>query len=248
MSTALVTGATAGIGAAFAQRLAREGYGLVLVARDEARLRAMAESLPGACEVLVADLATDEGCGAVEERLAAGVDLLVNNAGFGVNGRLLRVPAADELRMFDVNARAVLRLTLAALPAMVEQGHGDIVNVSSVAGFVPRGTYSATKAYATGLSRALTPELAGTGVRVCAVCPGFTRTEFHSRAGMDVRAIPSWAWLTAERVVDEGLRDLRRGRSVSVPSKRYRAAVALAKLLPDRALALASARAGRTFR
>lgn len=248
MPVALVTGATAGIGAAFAERLAREGHDLVLVARDEARLHAMASALSVECEVIVADLATDEGCAVVEQRLHAGVDLLVNNAGFGVNGRLLQVPADDELRMFDVNARAVLRLTLAALPGMVERGHGDVVNVSSVAGFVPRGTYSATKAYATGLSRAVGPELRGTGVRVCAVCPGFTRTEFHDRAGMDVKGIPSWAWLSAERVVDEGLRDLRRGRAVSVPSKRYAAVVALTKLLPDRLLALTSTRAGRKFR
>ena len=248
MSTALVTGATAGIGAVFARRLAAEGHDLVLVARDEARLRAMADDLPVSCEVLVADLATDEGCARVEERLARGVDVLVNNAGFGVHGKLLRAPAADELRMFDVNARAVLRLMLAALPPMVAAGRGEVVNVSSVAGFTARGTYSATKAYVTTLSRSAQVDLAGTGVRICAVCPGFTHTEFHDRAGMNMSKLPSWAWLSAERVVDEGLRDLRRGRSVSIPSKRYRAVVGLTRLIPMRVAALVSSRAGRTFK
>lgn len=247
MSTALVTGATAGIGAVFARRLAAEGHNLVLVARDENRLQEMAASLPGEVEVLAADLSTDGGCASVEARLRDGVDVLVNNAGFGVHGRLLAVPAVDELRMFDVNARAVLRLMLAALPSMVEQGRGEVVNVSSVAGFTARGTYSATKAYVTSLSRSAQVELAGSGVRVCAVCPGFTHTEFHDRAGMNMSKLPSWAWLSAERVVDEGLRDLRRGRSVSIPSRRYRAVVGLTRLIPMRLSAKVSSRAGRDF-
>jgi short-subunit dehydrogenase len=247
MPTALVTGATAGIGAAFVRRLAAEGHDVVLVARDEVRLRAFADSLSVGSEVIAADLATEQGCAKVEERLRAGVDVLVNNAGLGVHGKLLQASAADELRMFDVNARAVLRLMLAALPAMAERGHGDIVNVSSVAGFTARGTYSATKAYVTTLSRSAQVDLASTGVRICAVCPGFTHTEFHDRAGMNMSRLPSWAWLSAERVVDEGLRDLRRGRSVSIPSKRYRAVVAMTQLIPMRLAAQVSSRAGRTF-
>ncbi|MDX6226243.1 MAG: uncharacterized protein QOE64_2619 [Frankiales bacterium] len=247
MPTALVTGATAGIGAAFARQLAAEGHALVLVARDRARLESMAASLPTRAEVLPADLASEKGCAAVEARLAAGVDVLVNNAGLGVHGRLLKASVEDELRMFDVNTRAVLRLMLAALPSMVARGSGDVVNVSSVAGFTARGTYSATKAYVTTLSRAAQVDLAGTGVRVCAVCPGFTHTEFHDRAGMNMTRLPSWAWLSAERVVGEGLRDLRRGRSVSIPSRRYKAAVALTRLVPMRASAQISSRAGRDF-
>ncbi|MFE6747553.1 SDR family NAD(P)-dependent oxidoreductase [Kitasatospora purpeofusca] len=255
MTTALITGATAGIGAAFARRLARSGYALVLVARDAARLEGSAADLRGKfgveVEVLAADLATDKGIADVEARLsddARPVDLLVNNAGFGNRGAFATVPLQDELDMLKVHVEAVLRLTTAALPGMRERGRGAVVNVASVAAFLPRGTYGASKAWVVSFTQGVMRDLGGTGVRLMALCPGFTRTEFHERAGMGTGNIPSWGWLSAERVVEEAMRDLARGRSVSVPSKRYKAAVAIARVLPSGKLGGVSSKAARTYR
>jgi short-subunit dehydrogenase len=245
MPRALITGATAGLGLVFAQRLGADGHDLVLVARDRSRLEQTAADLTAAhgvgTEVLVADLDDDEQLRLVEKRLAdadpdRAVDLLVNNAGFAVNHRFLDGDVEDEDRMLRVLVRAVLRLTRAALPGMRERGHGAVVNVSSVAGFVPQGTYSAAKSWVTAFTQGLTGDLAGTGVRVLALCPGYTHTEFHERAGIDKKAVPAWMWLDADRVVDDALTDLRRGRTVSVPSKRYKAIVALSRLVPVAAL------------
>lgn len=237
METACVTGATAGIGRAFAELLAERGFALVLVARDAARLEELALQLggPTRVEVLAADLATDEGCAVVSARLAAAedpIDLLVNNAGFSVNQPFVDGSLADEEHMLDVLVRAVLRLTHAVLPGMVERGHGRVVNVSSVAGWLPVGTYSAAKAWVTAFSESVAGELSGTGVTVTALCPGFTRTEFHERAGMRVTAIPDWAWLDARAVAEEGLRDARAGRVISVPSLRYHALALAAQHTP----------------
>ncbi|AXI81702.1 SDR family NAD(P)-dependent oxidoreductase [Peterkaempfera bronchialis] len=255
MTTSLITGATAGIGAAFARRLAADGHDLVLVARDGGRLKEAAARLGRVrgreVEVLVADLATEEGIEAVERRLSdpeRPVDLLVNNAGFGNRGAFLAVPQADELRMLKVHVEAVLRLTTAALPGMRARGRGGVVNVASVAAFLPRGTYGASKAWVVSFTQGIARDLAGSGVRLLALCPGFTRTEFHERAGMGTSAIPGWAWLSADKVVAEALRDLARGRTLSVPSFRYRAVVGLSRLLPPGALGGASSRAGRQYR
>jgi hypothetical protein len=251
--TALVTGATAGIGAAFARRLAATGWRLVLVARDAERLRSVADELAAAhgvtVDTLPADLSTTPGCAAVEKRLqdpADPVDLLINNAGISINGSFLRTDAADEERLLDLNVRAVLRLTHAALPGMVERGRGDIINVSSVSGFaavMPGSTYPASKAWVINFSESLALGVRGSGVRVLALCPGYTRTEFHDRAGIDTSRMPGWLWLSAEDVVREALRDLHRGRLVSVPGLRYKAAVfgmrhapvaLLRRIAPDR--------------
>lgn len=235
MPTALVTGATAGIGAAFARALAARGYDLVLVARDEARLRAM--SLPTSVEVLAADLADDEGCALVEKRCSEGVDLLVNNAGVGTRGAFDSVAIEHEEQLLRVNVRAVMRLTHAALPPMVARGSGAVVNVSSVAGFAPgaRGaTYSASKAWVTNFSESLHLQYADRGVTVLALCPGFTRTEFHDRAEMDVTGIPERLWLDADRVVADCLADLDRGKSLSVPGLQYKAVVAASRVIPPR--------------
>lgn len=239
MPTALVTGATAGIGAAFARRLAREGYDLVLVARDAARLEAVAAELRTTArvgvEVLRADLTVDGDRRRVEERLAADdtpVEVLVNNAGIPARQSFLRGDVEDEERLLRLNVLAVLRLSKAAAPGMVGRRRGAIVNVSSVAGFLPYGTYSASKAWVTCFSEVLAVELAGTGVRVVALCPGLVRTEFHDRAGMDVSNVPGWVWLDADEVAAAGWRGLVTGRVVVVPGRRYQLAVAILRHLP----------------
>jgi short-subunit dehydrogenase len=224
---ALVTGATAGIGAAFARELAAQGYDLVLVARDQARLEAMAAELGGA-EVLPADLSTPEGCDLVANRLAGHVDLLVNNAGMSLNTPFPRSSVEREELLLRLNVNAVMRLTLAALPGMSARGRGDIINVSSVTGFaamMPGSTYPATKAWVTNFSESTGLLVRSTGVRVMALCPGFTRTEFHERAGIDASKTPSWLWLDAGRVVRDGLRDLKKGKLVSVPDWKYKLVV-----------------------
>lgn len=239
MATALVTGPTAGIGLAFVRALAARGHDVVLVSRDEARLEAVAAELRGAygvgAEVLPADLAADTEV--VEKRLrddVRPVDLLVNNAGFALRSRFLTNDVADEEYLLDVLVRAVLRLTHAALPGMVERGRGAVVNVSSMAGWVPRSTYSAAKAWVTAFSEGLAPQLRGTGVQVMALAPGFVRTEFHDRARMNMSGLPSWMWLDADAVVAAALRDLRHRRVVSVPGPVYKAAAAVLPRLPRR--------------
>ena len=249
MPTALITGATAGIGAAFARRLAGDGFSLVLVARDEARLREVAGQLKlryGVnVEPLPADLATEEGLARVEGRLRDGVDLLVNNAGFGHPGKFLEVPVEDEVRMLKVHCEAVLRLTLAALPGMRERDRGAVINVASVAAFFTRGTYSASKAWVVNFSESTASEVAGPRVKVMALCPGFVRTEFHDRASMDTAKIPGFLWLKADNVVNAAMRDLALGKWVSVPDVRYKVIVAIGKLIPRTLVGNAGAKIGR---
>lgn len=254
MTTALITGATAGIGASFAQRLASQGHNLVLVARDARRLAKAATDLHDfhgiEVEVISADLATEEGVAAVEARLADPdhpVDLLVNNAGFGNKGAYLDVPVADELTMLKVHCEAVLRLTSAAVRPMRERGRGGVVNVASVAAFVPRGTYSASKAWVVSFTQGAARDLAGTGVRLMALCPGFVRTEFHQRAGMGTGSIPKWMWLQADDVVDAALRDLSRGVTVSIPDTRYKLLMGGARLVPMSLLGRVTSKAGRKY-
>jgi short-subunit dehydrogenase len=239
---ALVTGATAGIGAAFCRRLAAEGRDLVLVARDLARLDRTAAELrdryPIRIEVLSADLSTEAGCAAVAARIGQDekpVDSLINNAGFGLNRPFGEAPLADEEQMLNLNVLAVLRLTHAAVSAMTVRGRGEIINISSVAGFMPGGgaaTYAASKAWVTSFSQGLASTLEGTGVTIIAICPGFTRTEFHEEHANGPSGVPSWMWLDANKVVAEGLAAARAGKSLSIPSRRYRVLVGLITLLP----------------
>ncbi|MEU3658500.1 SDR family oxidoreductase [Streptomyces sp. NPDC032940] len=254
MTTALITGSTAGIGAAFARRLAADGHDLVLVARDTDRLRDQATELHDRhgieAEVLTADLATDTGIEAVAARLEDRrnpVDLLINNAGFGNKGRFLEVSMADELTMLKVHCEAVLRLTAAATQAMRARGRGGVVNVASVAAFVPRGTYGASKAWVVQFTQGVAKDLAGSGVRLMALCPGFVRTEFHERAGMGTDNIPNWMWLDADKLVAAALADLSRGKSVSIPDPRYKALMGAAKLVPRGVLGGISSRTGRKY-
>ena len=237
--TALVTGPTAGIGLAFARRLAATGHDLVLVSRTRERLEKLAAELREhhgvAVEVIVADLGDRAQLAPVEARLADAsrpVDLLVNNAGLGLKHPFLDNTVEQEQYLLDVLATAVLRLTHAALGPMVARGNGAVVNVSSVAGYLPRGTYSAAKAYVTALSEWADLTYRARGVRVMALLPGFTRTEFHERMEVSQESAPSWMWLDVDRLVAEALRDLARGRRISVPSKRYKVLAAAAKYTP----------------
>jgi short-subunit dehydrogenase len=254
MTTALITGATAGIGSAFARRLASDGHNLVLVARNTERLREQATELHDKhgveAEVLAADLSTNEGIAAVEARLADTthpVDLLVNNAGFGNKGEFLEVPMADELTMLKVHCEAVLRLTSAAVRGMKERRRGGVVNVASVAAFVPRGTYGASKAWVVQFTQGAARDLGGSGVRLMALCPGFVRTEFHERAGMGTDNIPSWMWLDADKLVAEALKDLARGKALSIPDPRYKALMGVVKVTPRGLLGGITSKTGRKY-
>lgn len=241
--TALVTGPTAGIGRSFAHQLAQQGYDLVLVARDAARLEAEAEELRTAYDVLVevlpADLTDREQLASVEARLAdAGrpVDLLVNNAGFGLKKRFLDNSVEDEQAMLDVLVTAVMRLSHAALAPMSQRGSGGIINVSSVASFLPRGTYSAAKAWVNSFSEWAHYEYASQGVGVTCLCPGFTRTEFHERMGVRRDSAPEFLWLDADELVAQALKDHARGKAFSIPGAQYKAISTAARLVPTSVL------------
>ena len=228
---ALITGASAGLGAEFAKQLAKKNYDLILVARDKARLEALAASLPEAnCEVYPADLIKADELKRLEQKLSSGapLDLLVNNAGIGTFGPFYQLDIEKEEEEIRLNVVALVRLTRAALGPMVAIGKGAVLNVSSIAGFVPgpkNATYNATKAYVSSFTEAIYEELQGTGVHAMALCPGFTRTEFQDRAQIDVSSIPSFAWMTAEKVVEEALYGLERRELFCVPGSGYRAIV-----------------------
>ena len=236
---ALVTGASSGIGDAIARQLAADGTELVVVARDEARLRALASELgEERVEVLVADLADCAALATVEARLGAdpAIDLLVNNAGFGFTGPFVDLDIDRECSVLAVNVEAVMRLSHAAGTAMRARGRGGILNVSSVAGRVPApnsATYASTKAFVTRFSEALHLEMRGTGVHVSALLPGFTRTEFQARAEYDTSSVPDFLWDDADTVARAGLNGVDKNKPVVIPSVKYRSAVALTKLTPD---------------
>ncbi len=231
---ALVTGASSGIGAAFGRALAVRGNDLILVARREERLRALAEEWTRAygvrVEILAADLASDEGIARVEERLRSGgdVDLLINNAGFGAGGAYSRIDMAGQLRMIKVHVEAAARLIREALPSMIEKGRGAVINVASVAAFsvTPKSAmYAATKAWMVSFSRSLAGEVRHKGVLIQALCPGFTFTEFHDvlpDGKFDRSSIPRFMWMDADKVVAASLRGLRKGRIVVIPGFRNR--------------------------
>ncbi|MFN8193635.1 MAG: SDR family oxidoreductase [Nocardioidaceae bacterium] len=243
LRSALVTGATAGIGHEFARQLAARGLDLVLVARDAARLERVAAELASTygveVEVLPADLADRDELATVERRLAdpdRPVDLLVNNAGFGLKRRFLDSDVEDEQAMLDVLVTAVMRLAHAALRAMSDRGRGGIINVSSVAGFLPRGTYSAAKAWVNSFGQWAAHEYAPTGVTVMTLCPGFTKTEFHARMDIGRDSAPRFMWLEADFLVRTALEDFDRGREFSIPGAQYKTVRAVTRVIPRRVL------------
>ncbi|WUI02306.1 SDR family oxidoreductase [Spirillospora sp. NBC_00431] len=255
MPTAFITGATAGIGSAFARRLASDGFDLVLLARDAERLERTAAELRDTyavrAETLPADLSTESGLAAAEEHACEGVDLLINNAGFGHKGVFLDVPVTDELTMLKVHCEAVLRLTHAVLPGMLAQGRGGVVNVASAAAFATRGTYAASKAWVVSFSQAVAADIrrrSDDRVHVMALCPGYVRTEFHERAQMDMSGLPEFMWLDKDDVVAAGLRDLRRGVQVSIPGPQYKALIGATRFLPRGLVSRVSSTIGRTYR
>lgn len=238
---AVVTGASAGIGQAFAERLAREAWDLLLVARRRDRLDELAAKLREAherrVEVLAADLTVPEGLHAVEQRIAAEptLELLVNNAGFGTSGAFAELDRDAEEQELRLNVVALVRLTHAALEGFRERGHGTVLNVSSLAGFQPapfNATYAATKAFVNSFTQALHEELRGTGVRMQLLCPGFTRTEFQEVAGVRTDEVPGFAWMEPEAVVAASLEGLRRGELVVIPGTGNKVMGAVLRALP----------------
>jgi uncharacterized protein len=243
MGTALVTGASAGLGLEFAWQLATAHHDLVLVARDEERLTRLAAQLEAAAgvraEVLVADLSDRADLERVADRLRDDHDpvgLLVNNAGFAIAQRFVGGDLAREERALDVMVRAVLVLSHAASEAMVRRGRGAILNVASMAALLASGTYSAHKAWVRSFTEGLAVELKGTGVTATSVNPGFVHTEFHQRGNVDVSMYPEVAWLQPQAVVATALADVRRGKVLSTPSLRYKTAAGLARVSPRSAI------------
>ncbi|MGL4257900.1 MAG: SDR family NAD(P)-dependent oxidoreductase [Microbacterium sp.] len=248
--TAVITGASSGLGAEYARQLAARGADLVRVARDREALEGLARELTAqhrvGVEVMALDLLAPRQRAKLERRLADAerpVELLVNNAGFGLPLAFERNDVEDEARHLELHVEVPLRLTHAALAPMLARGHGRIVNVASVAGFTPRSTYGACKGWLISFSRWANSVYAKRGVTVTAVCPGFTHTNFHERAGLPPgqEGVADWMWLDAATVVRESLRDVARGRAVSIPSTKYKALVALTRFVPSSLVARAAA-------
>ena len=249
MATALVTGGTSGIGAEFARQLAARGDDLVLVARNPDRLAEFATELKDrygvSVETLSADLGVRDEVLQVAARLGSTeqpIDLLVNNAGFGVPGPLATDDTTAQEYGVDVMIKAVLMLAAAAGTAMKARGHGQIVNVSSTAGFVTMGVYSAIKAWVTTYSEALAGELGSHGVTVTALCPGYVRTEFHQRASIRTTSLPGLMWIDLGGLVTQALADVAKGKVVSIPSRRYQVAIFAARHSPRSAVRAVSRR------
>jgi short-subunit dehydrogenase len=228
MAIALITGATAGIGAQYARLLAREGFDLILVARDKNRLSTTAKTLSKEfgikVDLLPADLTKPVQLEKVRSRLGdvkKPVDVLINNAGFGINKSFLESEIKAEQELLDVLVTAPMRLTHAVLPVMLQRNSGIVVNVSSVASWIAGGTYSAAKSYLTVLTESLHTELRSTKVKISALCPGFTRTEFHQRGRMKMKGLPNFMWLSAEKVVEKSWRDANAGKVISIPGWQY---------------------------
>jgi len=239
MATALITGATAGIGAAYAKLLAKEGFDLVLVARDLPRLKGVAKELSKLykikAETIKADLTKPAQLAKVEKRLANNskpIEVLINNAGFGLKDRFLVSNLATQQELLDVLVTEPMRLSHAVLPGMIKRNSGSIVNVSSVASFIAGGTYSAAKSYLTVFSEYLHTELRDTNIKVSALCPGFTRTEFHARGKMKMSGLPNYMWTTVDQVVAKSWRYVKAGKVICIPGWQYMLLSSIARIAP----------------
>ncbi len=248
---ALITGPTSGIGNAYARELARRGYDLVLVARDTGRLESIAEQLRTKhridVDVITADLATVDGLARTVNAVTdttTPIDLLINNAGASLAGWFGTTSIVEEDRQLDLLVRAPMHLMDAAIKAMAGRRGGQIINVSSVAAYTPRGAYSAHKAWLLNLSEWANIHYADVNISVMALCPGFVRTEFHQRGQMDTSTVPKWMWLKADKLVKTSLKDLEKGKSVSIPSIRYKVLAVLARYMP-KAIVTRVAKRGR---
>ena len=237
---AFITGASSGIGAAFARRLAANGYDLIIHGRRKELLDALAAELAQKhgtrCELLIAELSEDAGIELVAKRAAsAAPDILINNAGIGTASVFADPDLAPKLAMLRVHIDASVRITHAALPAMRARGSGAIINVASVAGLAPSGgsvLYGASKAFLVFFSESLALDLRGSGIRVQALCPGLTHTDFHSRIGLDYSRLPESMWQSPDAVVAESLRCLARGRTLCITGRINRLMVWLYRHLP----------------
>ncbi len=234
MKLAVITGPTSGIGLAYAQELASEGYELLLIGRNQEKLAALQQELKTKSEILVADLADHAEImkAALHLKNLDQIDILVNNAGFGSSLPFSENSLTEEIEQIEILIKAVMALTHAALPKMIQRHSGIVLNISSVAAWVPTGTYAAAKSWVTSFTEAIAAELKGTKVQVTAVAPGFTKTKFFDRSQMKDDDVPAWLWLTAEQVVKESLKDARSGKLISVPGAQYKAMSTVTRTLP----------------
>ena len=259
--TALVTGASSGIGKAFAELLAEKGYALVLTARRRDRLDELAATLRQRHAIEVHTIAADLAEPDASATIAAGlqqqgiaIDVLVNNAGYGVPGSYVNVPWPDHARFMQVMVTAVLDLTYRLLPSMVERGWGRVINIASVAGMVPSPAghtlYGASKAFLIRFSEALASESMPKGVNVTAVCPGFTYSEFHDVTGTrdKMKRMPAWMWMDAPTVARQGFDAVMAGEHICINGRVNRTIAALCRLLPQQMVSSIGRRAGRTYR
>lgn len=234
MKLAVITGPTSGIGLAYAQQLATEGYELLLIGRSEEKLKNLQSQLKAPSQIYVADLSIHDQIIKTANHLKelAQIDILINNAGFGSSKPFSENSLEEEIEQVEVLVKAVMVLTHAVLPKMKKANSGMVLNISSVAAWLPTGSYAAAKSYVTSFTEAIAAELKGTKVQVTAVAPGYTKTKFFDRSQMDDEEVPSWLWLTPEQVASESLKDARSGQLISVPGAQYKAMSTVSRSLP----------------
>lgn len=245
--TVMITGATSGIGAEFARQLAGQGHDLVIVSRHRDQLAGKVQALEAqygiSVEAITADLSTPEGIQWAADRLSQDeqpISMLINNAGSGLATDFHESELQDELEMMRLLIEAPLTLSHAAIRAFLARGGGRILNVASVAGLIPDGSYGAAKAWAVSFSRWANVRYRGEGVTVTALCPGLVRTEFHQRAGIKTAGRPKWLWMDVDDVVREGLTAAAQGQGVCIPSRRIRSLMRASRFSPDSVLAWAA--------
>ena len=238
MKKALITGASAGIGLEFAYQLAQKNYDLILVSRNQQKLSEIAQEISSKYkninEVLVADLASKEGIDLVSNKIKTDEDIefIVNNAGLGINKPFHKATLNEESDLLNVLVKAPLEITHSAITSMLNRNKGFIINVGSVAAWTTSGTYSAAKVWLTSFSESLNTNYQKKGINICVVAPGFTKTEFHQRANMSTESIPNWMWLSTKIVVKDSIDAVLKGKTIVVPSIRYKLLVTFLKLMP----------------